>query len=690
MRKSFRELSKRQKDRRILLLYNRTRNNFEPPVSINNDDSGGDILPGPSAVHDMDVSVPDASLMPLETDDESEVDSSDNNEYDNCESSEGSADCDVNISNDINIARSLSDDIRDWAIEFGITQKALTHLLHIHKRHGFDVPTDARTLLDTPKPHSYDVKNLSRGQYVHYGLGRALTTIINQTPQAFLGQTVIQLDINIDGLPIAKSSKSQLWPILGKISDLKQVSFLIGAYHGYSKAPLSEFLQPFVDECTVLQTDGFEVNGLMYRIKIRAIICDSPARAYVTCTKSHNAYFGCGKCTVRGRSINRRMTFTDITASLRTDADFKNRIQPQHHLPSISSSFELLSVPMIRSFVIDYMHNSCLGVMKQLLRLWMDKSQTSRVAQLHLNSLSTLLKDISKFVPIEFARNHFDLDEFSRWKATQYRTFLLYLGPAVLLNCLPSDKYLHFNVLNCAMRLLCADDSCDTYYDYANDLLRNFVQNMEHLYTAESVTYNLHNLIHLAADAKNFGPLDTFSAFPFENFLFKIKKLLRKFEKPLQQIYNRLSEQSNLVSNKIEHSSNNLEGPQLLQKSNKLLQMGCTNAHTRIKFPAFTLTTKEYNNYCYIKENNSIKIVCIQSIGYFHEDAVILGRKFMSMSSLRNYPCDSSNLHIFVVKNLSDNLEMWPVSSIQNKGFLIPLKIDCASYLILPLLHVNY
>lgn len=69
---------------------------------------------------------------------------------------------------------------------------------------------------------------------------------------------------------------------------------------------------------------------------------------------------------------------------------------------------------------------------------------------------------------------------------------------------------------------------------------------------------------------------------------------------------------------------------------------------------------------------------------------MILGRKFMSMSSLQNYPCKSSKLHIFVVENLSNNLEMWPVSSIQNKGFLIPLKIDCISYLILPLLHVNY
>jgi len=47
------------------------------------------------------------------------------------------------------------------------------------------------------------------------------------------------LDLNIDGLPISKSSKSQLWPILGRISGL---SFAIGVYHGYQKVGLAKFL----------------------------------------------------------------------------------------------------------------------------------------------------------------------------------------------------------------------------------------------------------------------------------------------------------------------------------------------------------------------------------------------------------------------------------------------------------------
>jgi len=82
-----------------------------------------------------------------------------------------------------------------------------------------------------------------------------------------------------------------------------------------------------MNEYLNLKNNGFSINK--QQINIRAVICN--ARAYVTCTKSHNGHFACGKCTVRGEKINKRMTFLDPTASLRTDIDFINR-QPEHYL----------------------------------------------------------------------------------------------------------------------------------------------------------------------------------------------------------------------------------------------------------------------------------------------------------------------------------------------------------------------
>jgi len=83
------------------------------------------------------------------------------------------------------------------------------------------------------------------------------------------------------------------------------------------------------------------------------------------------------------------------------------------------------------------------------------------------------------------------------------------------------------------MRILCSVDDYDRNNKYAHDLLVYFVQNMSILYGPPNVTYNMHNLIHLAADAKRLGSLDSFSTFPFENYFFILKKLLREFDKPL-------------------------------------------------------------------------------------------------------------------------------------------------------------
>lgn len=60
----------------------------------------------------------------------------------------------------------------------------------------------------------------------------------------------LKLQFNIDGLPIAKSSGSQLWPILGLIRNIQDCSpFSVGIYHGYKKPiDLDEYLKGFVDE----------------------------------------------------------------------------------------------------------------------------------------------------------------------------------------------------------------------------------------------------------------------------------------------------------------------------------------------------------------------------------------------------------------------------------------------------------
>ena len=58
----------------------------------------------------------------------------------------------------------------------------------------------------------------------------------------------------------------------------------------------------------------------------------------------------------------------------------------------------------------------------------------------------------------------------------------------------------------------------------------------------DQLVYNIHVLLHLSHDVQRHGCLDSISEFPFENFLHKVNKFVRKLEFPLAQVIRRLSE----------------------------------------------------------------------------------------------------------------------------------------------------
>ena len=74
------------------------------------------------------------------------------------------------------------------------------------------------------------------------------------------------------------------------------------------------------------------------------------------------------------------------------------------------------------------------------------------------------------------------------------------------------------------------------------------MKNVSQIYGKENLVYNIHCLIHLAHDARKYGPLDNISSFPFENYLGKLKKLVQKPSHPLVQLINKLQEQKMTVA----------------------------------------------------------------------------------------------------------------------------------------------
>jgi hypothetical protein len=176
-----------------------------------------------------------------------------------------------------------------------------------------------------------------------------------------------------------------------------------------------------------------------------------------------------------------------------------------------------LSVGLVTQFPLDYMHLVCLGVMKRLLWLWTraPMRHRSKISAGTSDQISARLLSFHSYLPFEFQRKCRSLTELERWKATEYRQFLLYGGPVALKGIISEEAYEHFLVYHVAVSCLASEVFWISHSHYAGDLLKYFVQQFMNIYGADQAVYNVHNLIHLASDVERFGPLDHFSAFPF-------------------------------------------------------------------------------------------------------------------------------------------------------------------------------
>ncbi|XP_049316483.1 uncharacterized protein LOC125779291 [Bactrocera dorsalis] len=439
---------------------------------------------------------------------------------------------------------SVRKELAEWAVKFNISTVATSSLLGILQKYIRDIPKDARTLKCTPKIPP--IEKMGTGEYIHYGIEDSLTDFLLRKSFDF---TEIHLNINIDGLPLAKSSNLQAWPILINVNG-EPVVMVVGAYCENSKALCPNiFLQRFVDELLYLLEHGLNFNGKHFSIYCRSFICDAPARSYVLGVKGHTGFFCCIKCTQKGESVGHRIIFRSEIYPNRTVADFRSRSNVNHHKILNQIAIEKLPIDIVKSLPYDYMYVVCLGVMKSLLLGWIrHKNRLYSLKPDQINSLNSKILFLSNQVPKEFARHPRTLQEIERFKATELRQFLLYTGIVLLADILDAERYNHFLLLSLGMRILLNETSCIENNECAKIRLSEFVKNISRLYDDSFLTFNFHCLTHLHSDALNYGGLESISAFKFETFLFKLKHKCNSKSHIAAQIYNRLVEES-LFSN---------------------------------------------------------------------------------------------------------------------------------------------
>lgn len=138
-------------------------------------------------------------------------------------------------------------------------------------------------------------------------------------------------------------------------------------------------------------------------------------------------------------------------------------------------------------------------------------------------------------------------------------------------------------------------------------------------YNTQSLVMNIHNLVHLADDVKNMKcSLSNYTAFPFENLLGKMKKILRSGNRPLAQLCRRLHESLYTESDKV-----TLSRTVIILKTGLPEPCGRTPIK-KIKYKETILTCKKPNNVVSLTNKKIINIEAMYIPQNGREEDIIL------------------------------------------------------------------
>ena len=546
-------------------------------------------------------------------------------------------------------------------------------LLKLLQTQNLQVPSTCRTLLHYNKYKNISTRILSGVEYYFFGVEFMLiNTLKLYTNNVIDNIDTINISINIDGLPISKSTNLAMWPIL--ILLLLPIKHVFPVVVTLGRKPDNlDFLKETIYELKHILSNGIKYNNKIIQIKLSSIVCDSPAKCFIKNIRQYNGYYGCDKCTQKGfyyKDVNEkggRMTYPLLNESLRSDYSFRNKTDENHHLNYIDTPFLNLDIHMINTFTVDYMHCILLGVTKKLIKLWIrtNRKHCYRLSYSNVSQIDARIKNISKFLPAVFSRKPRSLFEYDKWKATEFRLFLLYIGKYVLKNILQNKYYNHFIMFSHAVSLII----CPTYVNNINLVLSNklfihFIEDGIQYYGSAFPIYNVHSLSHIVNDVKSLGCLDNFSAFPFENYLGALKKIIKPGKNPLKQvintIYSRISLNISYNPKKIKYN--------IFKYPNNVYLLDCSIVCEILeKDISFNIDYDKYHR-CRIYEKLA---------SYYRIPVTLNGQ---------NVNIDSKSINCYLVDNTSTRIDFIEKSKLHKQGILFKLENQ---FIFSPILHLQ-
>lgn len=223
---------------------------------------------------------------------------------------------------------------------------------------------------------------------------------------------------------------------------------------------------------------------------------------------------------------------------------------------------------------------------------------------------------------------------------------------------------------------------CAHYCNYADDLMKYFVDQFKTLYGAEELVYNVHCLCHLAEDVRRFGPLDRVSAFPFENFMSHLKRQIRKPQHILKQIGNARQRQHKFKTSEPKYNRDKPKLGGMHSRGPTTSTMDSCIQYNRAILDNFSIKCKTGDN-C-VKIDGQIGLTENILFDSATKQTFVLFRKFLNLAPLYTEPLNSQEIGIHTARELDSETTLYPLSEIEMKYVLLPFESGWAA---IPMLH---
>lgn len=375
---------------------------------------------------------------------------------------------------------------------------------------------------------------------------------------------ILGFTLNTDGASIYKSSKGSLWPVQlyanflhPKIRYLPENIIISTLYYGSKKIDMNTLLYPLAAEFTHLSEKLIifrnENNLYSFRPTVILGVFDLPARADIQCMKAPTGKYACPFCLHPGEPIKNCAKKTTIryiqkpAQELRTHSDTVQLVSlinenkthenggKKDSIYGVKANSAMLlfdDIDVIRSVPVDAMHGVYLGIMRDMVEIWLGKKKIPnppykeykiKSVESRLN-LSNRIKNLKP--TINFHRKPRSILEISNLKASELMDLMLYYLRYSLVGILHTKIVKHFEKIAAATYILCKKEIQINEIHTACDMLKEFAVEYEEIYGTGSITMNIHLLNHYLEMILNCGPLWSYNMFGFENNIGHLKNLV--------------------------------------------------------------------------------------------------------------------------------------------------------------------